>query len=60
MYFDQLSRSLTVNEDFKLKEWRRKWIAYSNKWQRSNELYPVKAKGDALAISSVLYEKYLG
>uniref|UniRef100_A0A166HZ55 Alpha-N-acetylglucosaminidase C-terminal domain-containing protein n=1 Tax=Daucus carota subsp. sativus TaxID=79200 RepID=A0A166HZ55_DAUCS len=59
MYFDHLSRNLTENEDFKLKEWRREWIAYSSKWQRSNELYPVKAEGDALAISSTLYDKYL-
>ncbi|TMW96592.1 hypothetical protein EJD97_007133 [Solanum chilense] len=58
MYFKLLSRSLEEKVDFNLLEWRKEWIAYSNKWQESKELYPVKAKGDALAIATVLYEKY--
>lgn len=60
MYFDHLSRNLTDNKDFKLNEWRMEWISYSNTWQRSVDIYPVKAEGDALAISSALYDKYLG
>ncbi|XP_020223142.1 alpha-N-acetylglucosaminidase [Cajanus cajan] len=57
-YFSHLSESLRRNEEFKLIEWRKQWISQSNKWQEGNELYPVKAKGDALAISQALYEKY--
>ncbi|KAK4285477.1 hypothetical protein QN277_002171 [Acacia crassicarpa] len=57
-YFSHLSRSLKQNEKFKLQEWRKEWILQSNTWQEGNELYPVKAKGDALAISKALYEKY--
>ncbi|KAK7323242.1 hypothetical protein VNO77_26707 [Canavalia gladiata] len=57
-YFSHLSESLRQNEKFRLIEWRKQWISQSNKWQESNELYPVKAKGDALAISQALYEKY--
>lgn len=57
-YFSHLSESLRRNEEFKLIEWRKQWISQSNKWQEGNELYPVKAQGDALAISQALYEKY--
>ncbi|WVZ00315.1 hypothetical protein V8G54_026384 [Vigna mungo] len=57
-YFSHLIESLRQNEKFKLIEWRKQWISQSNKWQEGNELYPVKAKGDALAISEALYEKY--
>ncbi|ESW20891.1 hypothetical protein PHAVU_005G023300 [Phaseolus vulgaris] len=57
-YFSHLLESLRQNEKFKLIEWRKQWISQSNKWQEGNELYPVKAKGDALAISQALYEKY--
>ena len=41
-----------------MEEWRKEWISFSNKWQASQELYPVSAEGDALAISKALYEKY--
>ncbi|OIT40585.1 PREDICTED: alpha-N-acetylglucosaminidase [Nicotiana attenuata] len=58
MYFELLSKSLEEKVDFKLEEWRREWIAYSNNWQESRELYPVKAQGDALAIATDLFEKY--
>lgn len=58
MYFTRLLKSLKENEDFKLEEWRKEWIAFSNKWQAGVELYPVKAKGDALAIAKELYQKY--
>ncbi|XP_050154004.1 alpha-N-acetylglucosaminidase [Malus sylvestris] len=57
-YFGLLSKSLRDNKDFELEEWRKEWIAYSNNWQAGTELYRVKAKGDALAISKALYEKY--
>ncbi|KAK9283852.1 hypothetical protein L1049_012106 [Liquidambar formosana] len=57
-YFDYLSKSLRENEKFKLEEWRKEWISFSNKWQAGAELYPVKAKGEALAISKELYAKY--
>ncbi|KAL6593812.1 hypothetical protein ACP70R_048713 [Stipagrostis hirtigluma subsp. patula] len=57
-YFTYLSRSLQENRSFQLEEWRKDWIAYSNEWQSGKELYPVKATGDALAISRSLYEKY--
>ncbi|KAK6140422.1 hypothetical protein DH2020_025832 [Rehmannia glutinosa] len=58
MYFTRLLKSLKENEDFKLEEWRKEWIAFSNKWQGGMELYPVKAQGDALAIAKELYQKY--
>ncbi|GMY22451.1 alpha-N-acetylglucosaminidase isoform X4 [Fagus crenata] len=59
-YFDYLLRSLREKENFKLKEWRKEWISFSNKWQAGLELYPVAAEGDALAISKALYDKYFG
>ena len=52
--------SLKQNKPFDLDGWRREWIAYSNKWQVGEEFYPMKAKGDALAISKALFRKYLG
>ncbi|KAF8403783.1 hypothetical protein HHK36_011889 [Tetracentron sinense] len=58
IYFSFLSRSLRENETFKLEDWRREWISFSNRWQEGTELYPVKAKGDALAISEALFKKY--
>ncbi|CAH9108142.1 unnamed protein product [Cuscuta epithymum] len=58
MYFGHLSRSLKENVEFKVEEWRKEWIAFSNQWQRGTELYPVKAQGDALAIANSLYQKY--
>ncbi|CAM0873248.1 unnamed protein product [Alopecurus aequalis] len=58
-YFSRLSRSLQENRSFQLDEWRRDWISYSNEWQSGKELYPVKATGDALAISRSLFAKYL-
>jgi len=57
-YFRHLVKSLKENESFKLEDWRKEWIAFSNEWQEGNQLYPVKAQGDALAISKALYEKY--
>ncbi|CAJ1958891.1 unnamed protein product [Sphenostylis stenocarpa] len=57
-YFSNLLESLRQNKKFKLIEWRKQWISLSNKWQEGNEVYPVKAKGDALAISQALYQKY--
>ncbi|XP_040246860.1 alpha-N-acetylglucosaminidase isoform X1 [Aegilops tauschii subsp. strangulata] len=57
-YFTRLSRSLQENRSFQLEEWRRDWISYSNEWQSGKELYPVKATGDALAISRSLFAKY--
>ncbi|KAL8500848.1 hypothetical protein ACS0TY_020436 [Phlomoides rotata] len=58
MYFTRLLKSLNENEEFKVEEWRKEWIAYSNKWQQGVELYPVKGQGDAVAIASKLYQKY--
>ncbi|RAL40775.1 hypothetical protein DM860_008473 [Cuscuta australis] len=60
MYFGRLSKSLKENVEFKVVEWRKDWIAFSNDWQRGSELYPVKAQGDALAIAKSLYQKYFG
>lgn len=57
-YFTYLSKSLEKNY-FPLEEWRKDWIAYSNKWQEGTEPYSVKAVGDALAISKSLTAKYL-
>ncbi|OVA15285.1 Alpha-N-acetylglucosaminidase [Macleaya cordata] len=57
-YFRHLLRSLSTNESFKLEEWRKEWISFSNRWQSGTELYPVKAQGNALAISKALFEKY--
>ncbi|KAI8545871.1 hypothetical protein RHMOL_Rhmol07G0071100 [Rhododendron molle] len=59
-YFSHLVKSLKENESFKMEDWRKEWISISNKWQENNQLYPVKAQGDALAISKALYEKYFG
>ena len=59
-YFSYLSKSLRKNESFKLVEWRKEWVSFSNKWQAGIELYPVKAKGDFLAIAKALFEKYFG
>lgn len=59
MYFSHLSESLSENKAFKLEDWRKEWIAYSNKWQAGTEHYPVKAQGDALALAKDLYKKYL-
>ncbi|KAL0910940.1 hypothetical protein M5K25_019037 [Dendrobium thyrsiflorum] len=58
-YFSYLLESLENNEDFPLEKWRRNWISYSNKWQGGQELYPVKAEGDALSIAKALFAKYL-
>ncbi|KAL5827350.1 hypothetical protein ACOSQ3_019193 [Xanthoceras sorbifolium] len=59
-YFSHLSNSLRDNEKFKLEEWRKEWISFSNNWQAATDLYTVKATGDALAISKALYGKYFG
>ncbi|KAF9586960.1 hypothetical protein IFM89_039832 [Coptis chinensis] len=58
-YFHYLLTSVQRNESFKLDEWRREWISFSNKWQSGTELYPVQARGDSLAISKALFKKYL-
>ncbi|GAA0142030.1 hypothetical protein LIER_03027 [Lithospermum erythrorhizon] len=58
MYFSHFSRSLKENQHFKVEEWRKEWIAYSNSWQEGSELYPVKAQGDAVAIAKTLFGKY--
>nr|XP_011469504.1 PREDICTED: alpha-N-acetylglucosaminidase isoform X1 [Fragaria vesca subsp. vesca] len=58
-YFHYLSKSLRENKDFEVEKWRTEWISFSNNWQAGTELYPVKAKGNALAISRALYKKYL-
>ncbi|KAM0947769.1 putative alpha-N-acetylglucosaminidase [Dioscorea sansibarensis] len=60
MYFDYLSTSLKENTHFPLETWRREWISYSNSWQAGQELYPVKAEGNALAIAKRLFHKYIG
>ncbi|GMP41553.1 hypothetical protein CsSME_00011607 [Camellia sinensis var. sinensis] len=59
-YFSHLLKSLEENESFKMEDWRKEWIAFSNKWQAGTELYPLKAEGDAFAISKALFEKYFG
>ncbi|KAL2478430.1 alpha-N-acetylglucosaminidase family/NAGLU family [Forsythia ovata] len=58
MFFTRLLKSLKENKDFKLEEWRKEWITFSNKWQAGLELYPVKVQGDALVIAKDLYQKY--
>ncbi|XAR63467.1 Alpha-N-acetylglucosaminidase [Bertholletia excelsa] len=59
-YFSHLLKSLKQNVSFNLEEWREEWIAFSNEWQSGRKLYPVKARGDALAISKALFDKYFG
>ncbi|KAL3537485.1 hypothetical protein ACH5RR_000851 [Cinchona calisaya] len=59
MYFSHLSESLSQKKAFNLEDWRKEWISYSNKWQAAREHYPVKARGDALALAKDLYKKYL-
>lgn len=59
-YFSHLSNSLRGNKKFKIEEWRKEWIEFSNRWQGDTELYPVKAQGNALAISTSLFKKYFG
>ncbi|KAG2244230.1 hypothetical protein Bca52824_093940 [Brassica carinata] len=52
LYFNELVKSLEDKKKFKIEKWRREWIMISHKWQQSSsKVYPVKAKGDALAIS---------
>ncbi|XP_047322324.1 alpha-N-acetylglucosaminidase isoform X2 [Impatiens glandulifera] len=58
MYFAHLSKSLRRKEKFEIKEWRKEWIAYSRKWQRSSKLYPIKGHGNALVIAKTLNDKY--
>lgn len=58
-YFNYLSTSLEDKTNFPLEKWREEWISYSNKWQAGEELYSVKAEGDALTISKALFRKYL-
>ncbi|OMP10060.1 Alpha-N-acetylglucosaminidase [Corchorus olitorius] len=60
MYFSHLLESLRKNESFNLVDWRKEWVSFSNKWQAGTELYPVKAKGDFLAIAEALFQKYFG
>lgn len=57
-YFSRLLKSLKENKSFQIEKWRREWISYSNKWQAGNERYPLKAEGNAIAISKALFRKY--
>ncbi|XP_057522012.1 alpha-N-acetylglucosaminidase [Amaranthus tricolor] len=57
-YFNNLRRSLKNNKIFQADLWRREWISYSNKWQSGTNIYPVKARGDALSIAEKMYAKY--
>ncbi|KAL1188934.1 Alpha-N-acetylglucosaminidase [Cardamine amara subsp. amara] len=58
-YFNEMLKSLQDKKKFKVEKWRRKWIKMSHKWQESSsKVYPVKATGDALAISRHLLLKY--
>lgn len=59
-YFDYLLKSLTDKQEFRFQEWNEQWISFSNNWQAATNLYPVKAKGDSVAISKALYSKYFG
>ncbi|KAI3425569.1 uncharacterized protein J3R85_010077 [Psidium guajava] len=59
-FFSYLTKSLRENEKFKLEEWRKEWISYSNKWQSETQIYAVKAKGDALEIAKTLFKNYFG
>ncbi|KAF8054614.1 hypothetical protein N665_1323s0003 [Sinapis alba] len=59
LYFNELVKSLGDKKKLEIEKWRREWIMMSHKWQQSSsEVYPVKAKGDALAISKHLLRKY--
>ncbi|CAN8256438.1 unnamed protein product [Cochlearia groenlandica] len=59
LYFSEMLKSLENKKKLEVEKWRREWIATSHKWQQSSsEVYPVKAKGDALAISRHLMRKY--
>ncbi|WOL12149.1 hypothetical protein Cni_G20914 [Canna indica] len=59
IYFKYMVDSMVKGESFPLEEWRRDWIDLTNKWQSSQNLFAVKASGDALNISRWLYNKYL-
>ncbi|EPS59043.1 hypothetical protein M569_15767 [Genlisea aurea] len=58
MYLGGMAKSLEEKREFELTKWRREWIEYSNRWQRSRDSYSVEARGDALAIANSLYRKY--
>uniref|UniRef100_A0A1J3GKV9 Alpha-N-acetylglucosaminidase n=1 Tax=Noccaea caerulescens TaxID=107243 RepID=A0A1J3GKV9_NOCCA len=59
LYFNELLKSLRDKKKLEIEKWRREWIRMSHKWQQSSsEVYPVKAKGDALSISRHLLRKY--
>lgn len=59
LYFNEMLKSLRDKKKLEIEKWRREWITMSHKWQQSSSgVYPVKAKGDALAISRHLLRKY--
>ncbi|XP_058112096.1 alpha-N-acetylglucosaminidase-like isoform X2 [Magnolia sinica] len=59
IYFRYMVEGLEKGEAFPLEAWRREWIMLTNKWQKSSKAFPVKAAGDALSTSQLLYDKYL-
>lgn len=59
IYFKYLLESMVRGESFPLEDWRKEWIALTNKWQSSRKVFPVKGSGDALNTSRWLFNKYL-
>eukprot|EP00249_Psilotum_nudum_P007292 c20452_g2_i1 orf=151-2541(-) len=60
LYFHLLHKSILEDTTFPYETWRRKWIFLTNAWQGATNAYPLKAKGDAISIATLLSQKYTG
>eukprot|EP00268_Persea_americana_P003409 TRINITY_DN11036_c0_g1_i2.p1 TRINITY_DN11036_c0_g1~~TRINITY_DN11036_c0_g1_i2.p1 ORF type:complete len:807 (+),score=156.57 TRINITY_DN11036_c0_g1_i2:225-2645(+) len=52
IYFRYLLESMEEGKGFPLKDWRREWIALTNKWQNSRLVFPVKPAGPKPLLSN--------
>lgn len=63
-YFDYMSKSLREKSEFQVDRWRQQWvfisISWQSNWKTGTKNYPIRAKGDSIAIAKVLYDKYFG
>jgi Alpha-N-acetylglucosaminidase (NAGLU) C-terminal domain len=59
IYFEYLLSSMQTGKSFPLPDWRRDWIHLTNSWQKSRQVYPTKATGNAYNISRWIFDKYL-
>lgn len=63
-YFDYMSKSLREKSEFQVDRWRQQWvfisISWQSNWKTGTKNYPIRAKGDSIAIAKALYDKYFG